>query len=77
MESGGDESGCDKSLGSVVGVSGWGGSWTEDFSETEGRVGDVASVLGTAVVSVASTISSLARDGTLLGVGYFFMYGRK
>lgn len=69
----------DKSVKSVVGVSGSDGGWTgrEHFSEIEGRVGDVDSILGTAVVLVDSRTTSLPRDGTWSGVDSFFMYGRK
>ena len=77
MESGGDESGCDKSGESVVGVSGWDGGWTgrEHFSEIEGRVGDVDSVLGTTVVLVDPRTTSLPRDETWSGVDSLYMYG--
>ena len=66
LESGGDESGCDKSVEAIAGVSGWGHGWTEkvDCSGTEGRVGDVHSILGSGVPSVDSKTTSLATVGT-------------
>ena len=81
MGSGGDESGCGKSVEAVADVSGWGRGWTEkvDCSGTESRVGDVDSVLGSGVhvPSVDSKTTSLATDGTGSGTDSFFMYGRK